>query len=61
MLPGHDDLFLVNPYGLLFEEVTASSLVLVDAAGPWIRLDRAQLAPVLAAAASVEGDAPTPR
>ena len=25
--------FLVNPYGLLFEEITASSLVLVDAAG----------------------------
>jgi ribulose-5-phosphate 4-epimerase/fuculose-1-phosphate aldolase len=25
--------FLVNPYGLLFEEITASSLVLVDAGG----------------------------
>lgn len=33
--------------------------VLVDAAGPWIRLDRAQLAPVLAAAASDGGDAST--
>ncbi|MFC0408225.1 class II aldolase/adducin family protein [Roseomonas elaeocarpi] len=31
--PGGSHLFLVNPYGLLFEEITASSLVLVDAAG----------------------------
>ncbi len=30
MLPGHDDLFLVNPYGLAFAEVTASSLVICD-------------------------------
>lgn len=32
-LPGEGHRFLVNPYGLLFEEVTASSLVIVDAAG----------------------------
>ncbi|WP_135467210.1 class II aldolase/adducin family protein [Crenalkalicoccus roseus] len=32
-LPGPGHRFLVNPYGLLFEEVTASSLVVVDAAG----------------------------
>jgi ribulose-5-phosphate 4-epimerase/fuculose-1-phosphate aldolase len=32
-LPGEGHRFLVNPYGLLFEEVTASSLVVVDAAG----------------------------
>jgi ribulose-5-phosphate 4-epimerase/fuculose-1-phosphate aldolase len=32
-VPGERHRFLVNPYGLLFEEVTASSLVLVDAAG----------------------------
>lgn len=32
-LPGPGHRFLVNPYGLLFEEVTASSLVEVDAAG----------------------------
>lgn len=32
-LPGDGHRFLVNPYGLLFEEVTASSLVVVDAAG----------------------------
>ncbi|MBI0432352.1 class II aldolase/adducin family protein [Roseomonas sp. KE0001] len=30
---GHGHQFLVNPYGLLFEEVTASSLVMVDADG----------------------------
>lgn len=30
MLPGHDDLFLVNPYGRGFGEVTASSLVICD-------------------------------
>jgi ribulose-5-phosphate 4-epimerase/fuculose-1-phosphate aldolase len=32
-VPGAGHRFLVNPYGLLFEEITASSLVLVDAAG----------------------------
>lgn len=32
-LPGAAHRFLVNPYGLLFEEITASSLVVVDAAG----------------------------
>jgi ribulose-5-phosphate 4-epimerase/fuculose-1-phosphate aldolase len=32
-LPGADDHFLINPYGALFEEITASSLVKVDAAG----------------------------
>ena len=30
-LPGKEHRFLVNPYGLLFEEITASSLVVVDA------------------------------
>jgi ribulose-5-phosphate 4-epimerase/fuculose-1-phosphate aldolase len=30
MLPGHDDLFLVNPYGYAFREVTASNLVVCD-------------------------------
>jgi ribulose-5-phosphate 4-epimerase/fuculose-1-phosphate aldolase len=29
-VPGHDDQFLINPYGMLFEEITASSLVKVD-------------------------------
>ena len=32
-VPGSDDHFLINPYGLLFEEVTASSLVKIDARG----------------------------
>ena len=32
-LPGAGHRFLVNPYGLLFEEITASSLVAVDAEG----------------------------
>jgi len=32
-LPGDANRFLVNPYGFLFEEVTASSLVEVDADG----------------------------
>lgn len=32
-LPGAGHRFLVNPYGLLFEEITASSLVVVDAEG----------------------------
>ena len=32
-LPGEGHRFLVNPYGLLFDEITASSLVVVDADG----------------------------
>jgi len=30
MVPGRDDLFLVNAYGLAFEEITASSLLICD-------------------------------
>lgn len=30
MVPGHDDLFLVNPYGYAFREVTASKLLVCD-------------------------------
>ncbi len=33
LLPGTDGHFLLNPYGLLFDEVTASNLVEVDAEG----------------------------
>ncbi len=33
MVPGAADQFLLNPFGLLFEEVTASSLVKVDFTG----------------------------
>jgi len=32
-VPGRHDHFLINPYGLLFEEITASSLVKIDAGG----------------------------
>ena len=32
-VPGGDDHFLINPYGLLYEEITASSLVRIDARG----------------------------
>lgn len=35
-LPGTDQ-FLINPYGMLFDEITASSLVVVDAAGQKVR------------------------
>jgi len=29
-VPGHGHHFLINPYGLMFDEITASSLVLID-------------------------------
>jgi ribulose-5-phosphate 4-epimerase/fuculose-1-phosphate aldolase len=32
-IPGPEHHFLINPYGLLFEEITASSLVKVDMQG----------------------------
>lgn len=32
-VPGTDDQFLINPYGLFFDEITASSLVKVDIDG----------------------------
>ena len=32
-LPGPDHHFLINPYGLLFEEITASSLIRIDQGG----------------------------
>ena len=32
-VPGEDGAFLINPYGLMFDEITASSLVKVDHAG----------------------------
>jgi ribulose-5-phosphate 4-epimerase/fuculose-1-phosphate aldolase len=40
-VPGTEDQFLINPYGMMFEEITASSLVRIDIAGnklddsPW--------------------------
>jgi ribulose-5-phosphate 4-epimerase/fuculose-1-phosphate aldolase len=32
-VPGVEDQFLINPYGLLFDEITASSLVRIDTEG----------------------------
>jgi ribulose-5-phosphate 4-epimerase/fuculose-1-phosphate aldolase len=32
-LPGREHLFLINPYGLMFDEITASSLVKIDLDG----------------------------
>jgi ribulose-5-phosphate 4-epimerase/fuculose-1-phosphate aldolase len=32
-IPGHEDQFFINPYGLLFNEVTASSLVKINTNG----------------------------
>ncbi len=32
-IPGKEHHFLINPYGLMFEEITASSLVKIDLAG----------------------------
>ena len=32
-VPGEDNAFLINPYGLMFDEITASSLVKVDMNG----------------------------
>ncbi|MFS2161535.1 aldolase [Pseudomonas sp. Pseusp122] len=39
VLPGHPELFLVNPYGLAFEEVTASSLLICDIHGQLVSGD----------------------
>ena len=33
VVPGHDDLFLVNPYGYAFREITASMLLVCDVHG----------------------------
>lgn len=38
-IPGEDHHFLINPYGMMFEEITASSLVRVDQAGNKINPD----------------------
>jgi ribulose-5-phosphate 4-epimerase/fuculose-1-phosphate aldolase len=36
-MPGPQHSFLINPYGLMFEEITASSLVLIDQHGNKLR------------------------
>jgi len=37
MLPGPEPTFLINPRGLLFQEITASSLIVCDLAGNVLR------------------------
>ena len=37
MLPGSDALFLINPRGLLFQEITASNLIVCDLSGKVLR------------------------
>ncbi|MFC7739490.1 class II aldolase/adducin family protein [Roseomonas sp. GCM10028921] len=32
-VPGEDNAFLINPYGMMYEEITASSLIKVDLSG----------------------------
>lgn len=32
-VPGNDEHFLINPFGMLYEEITASSLIKIDLAG----------------------------
>ncbi len=36
-VPGPEKLFLINPFGLHYREITASSLVLIDVAGNPVR------------------------
>src|SRR6201997_5398016 len=42
-VPGQHDHFLINPYGLLFEEITASSLVKIDAEGKQVEPSQAEV------------------
>lgn len=44
-VPGSDDHFLINPYGLMFNEITASSLVKVDLNGYPVAGDSKQINP----------------
>ena len=51
-VPGIDDQFLINPYGLMFEEITASSLVRIDLGGD--KLDESEF-PVNPAGFTIHG------
>ena len=42
-VPGRDDHFLINLYGLLFDEITASSLVKIDAEGNKVEPSEAEV------------------
>jgi ribulose-5-phosphate 4-epimerase/fuculose-1-phosphate aldolase len=44
-VPGPDHHFLLNPYDMMFEEITASSLVMVDAEGKPVRPTRHKINP----------------
>ena len=44
-IPGDEHHFLINPYGMLFEEITASSLVRVDQKGNKIHTSDADINP----------------
>jgi ribulose-5-phosphate 4-epimerase/fuculose-1-phosphate aldolase len=44
-VPGPEHHFLINPYGMLFEEITASSLVKVDLAGKKVMDSRHEINP----------------
>jgi ribulose-5-phosphate 4-epimerase/fuculose-1-phosphate aldolase len=44
-VPGEDEHFLINPYGWLFEEITASSLVKVNLAGQKLSASAADINP----------------
>jgi len=41
-LPGSED-FLINPYGLMFDEITASNLVKIDAQGKVLDVDAGKM------------------
>jgi hypothetical protein len=42
-VPGQDNHFLINPHGLLFDEITASSLVKIDAEGNKVEPSEAEI------------------
>ncbi len=42
LLPGHDDLFIVNPYGYAFRELKASDLLVCDFHGKTAADDRSR-------------------
>jgi ribulose-5-phosphate 4-epimerase/fuculose-1-phosphate aldolase len=44
-IPGPEHHFLINPYGMMFEEITASSLVKIDLAGNPIGISKYQVNP----------------
>jgi len=41
-VPGPEHHFLINPYGMLFEEITASSLIKVDEHGSKVSQSRSR-------------------